>query len=153
MSDKTRALLGLALIVIGLFYNKISDFIVIPDPEPDVTIIEIDKPSQEIIKVTKPVADLVTDKDDRLKLCIFNKIFAERVVGYFDIKAQQTNDLYVQAATNYFGTTLRGKYDGYANSLTGLFKGVIGTQAHALSDGEKSELSQTFLGFAWCLNN
>ena len=118
MSDKTRALLGLALIVIGLFYNKISDFIVIPEPEPDVTIIEIDKPSQDIIKVTKPVADLVIDKDDRLKLCIFNKIFAERIVGYFDIKAQQTNDLYVQAANNYFGTTLKGKYDGYANSLT-----------------------------------
>jgi len=93
------------------------------------------------------------DKEDRLKLCIFNKIFAERVVGYFDIKAQQTNDLYVQAATNYFGTTLRGKYDGYASGLTDLFKGVMGTQAHTLSDEEKSELSETFTGFAWCLNN
>ena len=86
-------------------------------------------------------------------MCIFNKIFAERVVGYLDIKAQQTNDLYVQAATNYFGTTLRGKYDGYANGLTGLFKEVIGTQAHTLSDEEKSELGETFIGFAWCLNN
>ena len=153
MTDRTRALLGVGLIIVGLFYNKISDFIVIPEPEPDVTIIEIDKPSQEIINVTKPVADLIMDKEDRLKLCIFNKIFAERVVGYFDIKAQQTNDLYVQAATNYFGTTLRGKYDGYANGLTGLFKEVIGTQAHTLSDEEKSELSETFIGFAWCLNN
>ena len=89
MTDKTRALLGMGLIIIGLFYNKISDFIVIPDPDPDVTIIEIDKPSQDIINVTEPVADLVIDKEDRLKLCIFNKIFAERIVVYLDIKSQQ----------------------------------------------------------------
>ena len=93
MTDKTRALLGVGLIIIGLFYNKISDFIVIPEPEPDVTIIEIDKPSQDIINVTKPVADLVINKEDRLKLCIFNKIFAERVVGYLDIKAQHPDQI------------------------------------------------------------
>lgn len=152
MTDKTRAILGVVLMIIGLFYNKISDFIVIPEPDPDVTIVEIDKPSQDIIEVTKPVADLVIDEEDRLKLCIFNKIFAERIVVYLDIKSQQVNDLYVQAATNYFGTTLRGKYDGYADGLTGLFKRVIGTQAHVLSDGEKSGLNNVFLGFAWCLN-
>ena len=153
MTDKTRAILGLGLILVGLFYNKISEIIVLPDPEPDVTIVEIDKPNEDIIDATKPVADLVIDKEDRLSLCIFNKIFAERIVGYFNIEAQEVNDLYVQAATNHFGTTLKGKYNGYSTGLTALFKEDIGTQAHTLSDEEKAELSTTFLGLAWCLNN
>ena len=153
MTDKTRAILGLGLILVGLFYYKISEIIVLPDPEPDVTIVEIDKPSEDIIDATKPVADLVIDKEDRLSLCIFNKIFSERIVGYFNIEAQEVNDLYVQAATNNFGTTLKGKYNGYSTGLTPLFKEDIGTQAHTLSDEEKAELSTTFLGLAWCLNN
>lgn len=153
MGNKIRGLLGLVLIVISLFYNKIPDLIPRPIPQPDVTVIEIDKPSQEIISVTKPIGDLVTDKNDRLKLCCFNKIFADRVVGYLDVKAQQINDVYVQAAKTYFGTTLHSKYDGFSTGLTDLLRRGMGTQQHVLSDEEKSEVSKTFLGFAWCLNN
>ena len=153
MTDKTRAILGLGLILVGLFYNKISEIIVLPDPEPDVTIVEIDKPSEDIIDATKPVADLVIDKEDRLSLCIFNKIFAERIVGYFNIKAQQVNDLYVQAARNHFGTTLQAKYDGFSIGLTNLLKRGVGSQQHVLSPEEQNELHETFLGLAWSLNN
>ena len=153
MSDKTRALLGLMLIIISLFYDKIPDLIPKPGPGPDAPIIDINEPSQEIISVTRPIADLVTDENDRLKLCCFNKVFADRVGGYLGIKAQQANDLYVQAAKNYFSTTLQEKYDGLSEGLTSLFKREIDTQEHTLSDEERSKLSKTFLGLAWCLNN
>lgn len=153
MTDKTRAILGLGLILVGLFYNKISEIIVLPEPEPNTPVIEIDKPTEEVISVTKPVANLITDEDDRLNLCIFNKIFAERVVGYFDIKAQQVNDLYVQAARNHFGTTLQAKYDGFSIGLTNLLKRGVGSQQHVLSPEEQNELHETFLGLAWSLNN
>ena len=153
MTDKTRAILGFALILVGLFYNKISEVIVLPEPEPDVPVIEIDKPTEEVISVTKPVSDLVRNKDDRLNLCIFNKIFAERVVGYLDIKAQQVNNLYVQAARNHFGTTLQAKYNGFSVGLTNLLKRGVGSQQHVLSTEEKDELHETFLGLAWSLNN
>ena len=153
MTDKTRAILGLVLMLVGLFYNKISEIIVLPEPEPVTPIIEIEKPTEEVIAVTNPVANLVTDQDDRLNLCVFNKIFAERVVGYLDIKAQQVNNLYVQAARNHFGTTLQAKYDGLSVGLTNLLKRGVGSQQHILSPEERDELHETFLGLAWCLNN
>ena len=156
MSDKTRALLGLVLIIAALFFGgnpNVPPEPKPPKPEPNIPIINIDKPSEEIISVTKPVADLVTDANDRLRLCCFNKVFSDRIQNYPAIKGQQTNDLYVRAAKNYFGDDLQGKYDGFSAGVTGFFKRDIGTKNNPLSDEQKAALSKTFSGFAWCLNN
>lgn len=153
MSEKARTLIGLVLVAIGVFYNQISNFIITPEPRPNVVVIQIDQPSQEIISVAGPIANLVTDQHDRLKLCYFNKIFADRVANYSDVKAQQVNDIYVHAGKTCFNTSLKDKYNGFSVGLESLFKKGMGTQQHVLSDKEKAKVNKIFLGFAWCLNN
>ena len=107
---RLRTIIGLAVIIIGLFWVQIQERIpdIVPDNTPSV-VITIDEPSQEIKEKVSSIADLVTDEKDRLNLCIFNKVFAERV-GSYDADAQQINDVYTEAAKIFFGETLKGKY-------------------------------------------
>ena len=109
------------------------------------------KRDQEIKEKVSSIADLVTDEKDRLNLCIFNKVFAERVKGY-NTDAQQINDVYTEAAKIFFGETLRGKYEGYSSGVIKLMSDVVGNENHTLTQEEKDKLSNIFNGLAWCLN-
>ena len=149
---RLRTIIGLAVIIIGLFWVQIQERIpdIVPDNTPSVAI-TIDEPSQEIKEKVSSIADLVTDEKDRLNLCIFNKVFAERV-GSYDADAQQINDVYTEAAKIFFGETLKGKYEGYGSGVTDLMSDVVGDENHKLTKEEKDELSNIFNGLAWHLN-
>tara|TARA_R110000824_G_scaffold9932_9_gene44131 strand:+ start:2559 stop:3014 length:456 start_codon:yes stop_codon:yes gene_type:complete len=149
---RLRTIIGLAVIIIGLFWVQIQERIpdIVPDNTPSV-VITIDEPSQEIKEKVSSIADLVTDEKDRLNLCIFNKVFAERV-GSYDADAQQINDVYTEAAKIFFGETLKGKYEGYGSGVTDLMSDVVGDENHKLTKEEKDELSNIFNGLAWHLN-
>jgi hypothetical protein len=148
-----RVFIGLAIVLVGLFLpqiqERIPDILVKPDTAP---VIQIAEPNQEIINKVSSVALLVTDDMDRVKLAIFNDLFSDRVLDY-EGDSQQINDVYTQAGKNIFGTSMRGKYAGYASGVTGLFKDVLGTENHQLSESEKIQLSNYFRGLAWCLVN
>ena len=148
-----RALIGLAFVLVGLFLpqiqERIPDVLVKPKPAP---IIQIAEPNQKVIEKVSSVASLVTDDKDRVELAIFNDIFANRILDY-DADSQQINDVYTEAARNVFGSSMKGKYQGYSTGITGLFKEVLGTKNHQLSEEEKSKLSAYFRGLAWCLIN
>jgi len=148
-----KALIGLAFVLIGLFLpqiqERIPDILVKPEPAP---IIQIAQPDKKIIDKVSSIAALVTDDMDRVKLAIFNDIFSNRILDY-DADSQQINDVYTEAARNIFGTSMRGKYQGYADGITKLFKEVLGNQNHQVSDVEKGQLSVYFRGLAWCLIN
>mgnify|MGYP003120470515 FL=1 len=147
-----RTIIGLVVIVVGLFWVQIQEGI--PDIVPNDNIpvvITIDEPSQEIKEKVSSIADLVTDEKDRFNLCIFNKVFAERVKDY-DADAQQINDVYTEAAKCFFGETLKGKYEGYGSKVTKLMSDILGTENHTLTQKEKDDLSNVFNGLAWSLN-
>ena len=148
-----RALIGLVFVLVGLFLpqiqERIPDVLVKPKPAP---IIQIAEPNQKVIEKVSSVASLVTDDKDRVELAIFNDIFANRILDY-DADSQQINDVYTEAARNVFGSSMQGKYKGYSAGLTSLFKEVLGTKNHQLSEEEKSKLSAYFRGLAWCLIN
>jgi len=149
---RLRTIIGLAVIVVGIFWVQIQEGI--PDIVPNDNIpvvITIDEPSQEIKEKVSSIADLVTDEKDRLNLCIFNKIFAERVKDY-EADAQQINDVYTEAAKCFFGETLRGKYEGYGSKVTKLMSDILGNENHTITQKEKDELSNVFNGLAWSLN-
>jgi hypothetical protein len=153
MSNTTRAVLGLALVLLGLFWGDIKDRVptIIPSPEPTPTIV-IEEPSDEVINRVKPIADLVTGDEDRIKLAIFNNIFSQRCIGW-KADAQQFNDIYVMAGKNVYGDSMRGKYNGYGQGLNGLFKSTLGVENHDVTSKEKEALSEDFRGLAYSLAN
>tara|TARA_R110002020_G_scaffold71388_3_gene184426 strand:+ start:340 stop:786 length:447 start_codon:yes stop_codon:yes gene_type:complete len=148
MANRIRLVIGICVILASLFWNKLENVVpVLPDNN-----ITIEKPEESMIEGWDSVADSITDPQDRLKLCIFNKSFAERVEKY-DASAQQINDVYVQAAKNLFESRLRGKYELLGPATKSAMVSILGDEDHQATEKEKSELSEKFMAFAWCLNN
>jgi len=153
MSNNTKLFLGLACVIIGLFWNDIKERLpdidnIIPNPTPVVDIVEPDEVT--LIKVT-PIAERVTDPEDRIRLAIFNDVFSKRCTSY-KADAQQFNDIYVEAGKNVFGESLKGKYEGYGQDLNGLLESTLGTENHTVTEGEKVKLSKDFNGLAFALS-
>jgi len=150
MNNRTRVIVGLFLVLIGFFWNNIINAIPKIDNKP-VQVVKIDKPEQQILDKTEPIAKLVTDKNDKLNLCLFNDVFSKRLVSY-KTDAQKMNDVYVEAGKNFFGDSIKGKYEGFSKSLDDLFISVLGVENHEVTENEKSTLSKTFSGLAYCLS-
>lgn len=150
-----KTLIGLAFVLVGLFLpqiqERIPDIFVVPDKTP-VAVIDIAEPNDVVLEKVSSIAALVTDDMDRVRLAIFNDIFSKRVLEY-DTDSQQLNDVYTEAARNVFGNSMKGRYEGYAAGITSLFKDVLGTKNHQVSDIEKGQLSSYFKGLAWSLVN
>ncbi len=151
MTKKTRAIIGICLILIGFFWDSIKNSI--PNiPAPNIPILNIPRPDLDTLENVSSIANLVTDKDDGLRLAIFNMVFSERVKDW-NCNSQQINDIYVLAAQNEFGTSLAGKYDGYAEGIEELFKDSLGTKNASVTENQKQNLSIDFNGLAYSLAN
>ena len=146
---KIAVALGLLWFV---FYGSIPSIInPIPDEIDEVgAIINIDKPSDEIIQQVKPVADLVSETEDKAKIALFNYEFANRVTNY-NTDVQQLNDLYTDAASRFFEDTLKGKYENLPVELKKLFSSVTTDDNHVLSQEEKQKIKELFTGLSWAL--
>ena len=71
----------------------------------------------------------------------------------YEAKAQQVNDIYVFAAKDLFGETLKGKYQELGPAVREAMVSVLGEENHDIVEPEKFDLSKKFMAFAWCLNN
>lgn len=149
-SSTIRTILGLCIVLFGIFLPQIQERIpdLVPETKPSIEIVE---PSQEIKEKTSSIAAKVTDPKDRLDLCIFNKTFSERVLGY-DADVQQLNDVYTEAGKILFQESLKGKYDGYGAGVISLISEITGKENHNLTPNEKRQISEVFSGLAWNLS-
>ena len=150
-SSTIRTLLGLLLILIGLFLPQIQERIPDFTPNTPSPSIAIEEPTQEIKDKTLKVSEKVTDNKDRLELCVFNKVFSERVLGY-DADVQQVNDIYTESGKILFKDSLKGKYDGYGAGVISLISEITGNENHELTQQEKQQISEVFSGLAWNLS-
>lgn len=136
-----------------VFYGSVPsiDINPIPDEIDQVqTIINIDKPSDEIIEKVRPIANLVTDTEDRAKLALFNYEFANRVTRY-ETDVQQLNDVYTDAGMRFFENTLKGKYENLPSQLQKLFSSITTDDNKVLNQEEKQKLKELFTGLSWAL--
>lgn len=136
-----RLIIGLIIIAFALYS---------PSPKIEVNLLNIDKPTPDIIEAVDPLSKLITDPTDRAKIAIFNHVFSSRVKTY-DTDLQQLNDVYVNAASNFFGDTIVDKYKNLDSMIVSLIEKSTGTENHKLTDEEKQKLSVNFMGLAWSL--
>ena len=141
------------LLLLFVFFGSVPKIDLAPTPDQidEVgSIIELQQPSEDIIGKVKPVANLVTDVEDRAKLALFNYEFAQRVPGY-DTDVQKLNDLYVNSAEKFFASSLKSKYGNLSEEVEKLFETVTSEDNHNLDDSEKQSLKELFLGLSWLL--
>ena len=141
-----RMWLGLAFIVIGLFGNQILEALAQP-VSPKVDIELVSPMTDETEQLVKPVADKVTESEDKTRLAIFNDVFSKRVTSY-DCDAQQMGDVYIKATENVFDGSLKGKYIGYGDGIIKIFQSTVGVDNHRLNNNEKAEVSKNFNALA-----
>ena len=67
--------------------------------------------------------------------------------------AQEVNDIYVFAAKEAFKDSLKGKYENLSKATKDAMVSILGEENHNVIETEKIDLSKTFMGFAWSLNN
>ena len=149
MKTRLSLLLAILLILCGVFWESIKDIVPTIPNTPQVVI---EKPEESIINQWFEVSKSIDDENDRLFLCLFNKEFAERVLNY-DVSAQDVNDVYVFAAKEVFGDSLKGKYEELSKATKDAMVSILGEENHEVIETEKIDLSKTFMGFAWSLNN
>lgn len=145
---------ALLLIAYGAFGGGLLDWLdnpsPNPSPEPQVSILNIEKPTDDIINRVKIFSDIITDPTDRAKIAIFNYEFSGRLISY-ETDLQQLNDVYVLAGKKFFQNAMVGKYKALPGMITSLIQEVTGDENHVLSEQEKQKLNQYFLGIAWVL--
>tara|TARA_Y100000361_G_C10942590_1_gene229515 strand:+ start:78 stop:527 length:450 start_codon:yes stop_codon:yes gene_type:complete len=149
MKTRLSLVLAILLILCGVFWESIKDIVPTIPNTPQVVI---EKPEESIINQWFEVSKSIDDENDRLFLCLFNKEFAERVLNY-DVSAQDVNDVYVFAAKEVFGDSLKGKYEELSKATKDAMVSILGEENHEVIETEKIDLSKTFMGFAWSLNN
>lgn len=142
-----RSLIGIVCIVSAIALKAG------PNKKLDTNIdLNIPKPSQQVISIVEPIANIVLNKSDRVKLALFNKEFATRLPAY-DSDLQQLNDVYVLAALYSFENSMQGKYEDLDTKLVSLIRSVTSDENHKLTNEEKSKISEYFLGLSFLLNN
>jgi hypothetical protein len=124
------------------------------DKTNQVTIV-LEKPADNYIKETAPVARLITNKEDRLDLCLINLEFSNRMNSYLNrnVNSQHINDIYVGVNREFFNTRLRNKYDGLSGSLLNLISKTVGSDVRNLTAKDLEELNRYFLALSWNLEN
>lgn len=142
--------IAIVLILFGVVLSVQNLQNTVIDDDEKIVVLDIKEPSQEILKLVKPISNLVTDPTDKAKLAIFNQEFANRIKNY-NSDNQQTNDVYVLAAGYFFKDSIHDKYQGLDTKIVELLESSIGSDNHILTENEKIDISNKFLGLAWSL--
>ena len=145
-------LIAVACIVYGLFGNSLFDILDTPVPViPLAPAVEVNTPSDELASLVKPMAEEITDTEDRVELALYFLELSKRVAGYDGVSLQQFNDIFVRAAGEVFSTRLNGKYDDLDVNVTKIVVEVTGVKNHTLTLEECKALAARFEAFAWAL--
>lgn len=142
----------IALVLIGIALSgSIKNILPVVKPKPDVAILNIDKPTDRIIELVSKVSSLITDPTDRAKVAIYSQEFSNRIKNY-DVQLQQVNDILSISATEFFQGSIKDKYEGLDDGIINLISSACGgDENHKLTQEEKNEVSERFLGLAWSL--
>ena len=146
MKDNRLLLLGVIMVLLALSIGRAA-----PDNDGRLDI-SIPEPSSNVSEKIKNISNIVTETEDRNKLCAFNKVFADRLMSY-NATQQELNDVYVLAAKKYFGKSLDNKYEGLDILIKNAMLDVVGDDVHNIGPEEKKELQENFYAIAWYLNN
>lgn len=149
MNKKFANIIAVLAIIIAIFPAIKLPILPLPTPQPSINL-DVSKPDQDILNKVNAINLIVTNREDRIKLAVFNYCFSKRLKGY-NTDTQKLNDIYVKAAAYYFGETMKDKYNNLDVELTKMFVDILGDKNHILSEDEKVQLHNTFGGLAWSL--
>ena len=110
-------------------------------------------PEDSLLEMTLPVANLVSDKQDKATLALFNNEFADRILLYPEkMNTQELQNVYALAGASLYEKSLSSKYENLGKKLESLIADVVGHEEHMLSLEEAEKLSKIFKALSWNLS-
>ena len=150
MNSAMFRIIGIVFIISGLFIDDIVKSLTFVN-EVEIIQLGLSQPTDEISSSVSEISDIITDTEDRLAMAIFNKVCIDRINNWPEFNQQDFNDIYVGAAKNFFGDSMKDKYEGLDKFLIKVMIDITGDDIHNLSISERQELINKFNGIAWHL--
>jgi len=148
---KFRLLIGLALVLIGLFGESLWESakkINWPEPEVPVTIVE---PSMELKTLVQPIVDEDISSEDAALMSAFFEELASVVANdtQFIQNTGQFRVFNVTAGGLNFNKQLKDKYENLGENIDAAIMEAMGKENVPMDDEKRSGLAEVLMAIAW----
>lgn len=154
--NKTKLVIGLALLVVGFFYEDLPFRKSIVVNNEYNTYLSLEKPSDEVLNEIKDIKNIVSGPDqvfDRELIAIFNNEMGKRISKYENVNTLSFENYYYDAGKMYFEGRIAKKYNGLGDKLYKIILSTLGENESVISKEEFGKLSEKMRGIAWVLLN
>lgn len=153
-----RRYLGLAVVVLGLFWPQIETYIKnrMTNSVDYNTILELKKPSDDDYKSVSAIKKVMTgpdQKEDREKMAVFHNELAKRSANYPEYTTNQFEGLYYDASKEFFEGKINGKYQNLGDEIYNLILATLGENEGIVSKEESEKLAEKMRAMSYVLLN
>lgn len=156
---KPRLYLGIALVLIGFFWDSIPtiniDKSVIPSTN-YTELLDLKKPSDKLYEELKDIKSIVSGPDevfDRELIAIFNNEVGKRLPSYENINSISFENFYVESAKLTFNNRISNKYKSLGDRMYKIILSTLGENESIITKEEQIALSEKMRAIAWILLN
>ena len=151
MSDNTKLTLAIALVIIGLFGEKVAQLVKDNVEIVDETVSLVDEPSLENKELVKPITEMdIAPQDSELISSFYLEL--SDVINKDDSIIQYTEqfrNLNTFAGVLHFNTSLLGKYENLGEKIDSAIANAIGKQNVAMDEDKREDLVEILNAVAW----
>lgn len=151
MSDNTRLTLAIALVIIGLFGEKVAQLVKDNVEIVDETVSLVDEPSLENKELVKPITEIDIEPQDSELISSFYLELSD-VINKDDSIIQYTEqfrNLNTFAGVLHFNTSLLGKYENLGEKIDSAIANAIGKQNVTMDEDKREDLVEILNAVAW----
>ena len=156
---KPRLYLGIALILSGFFWDRIStiDISKIKSSSTDYSkLLDLKKPNDTLYDELKDIKSIVSGPDevfDREIIAIFHNEMGKRLPQYKNVSSISFENFYVESAKLTFNNKLSNKYRSLGDKMYKIILSTLGENESIITKQEQLVLSEKMRAIAWILLN
>jgi len=151
MSDNTKLTLAIALVIIGLFGEKVAQLVKDNVEIVDETVSLVDEPSLENKELVKRITEMdIAPQDSELISSFYLELSDvmnkdDSIIQY----TEQFRNLNTFAGVLHFNTSLLGKYENLGEKIDSAIANAIGKQNVAMDEDKREDLVEILNAVAW----
>lgn len=154
MSDNTRIIAALILVVVAVFGEKVVNLVKDGVEIVDETVYTITEPSLENKELVKPITEADITPEDAKLISAFYLELAD-VINKDDTIIESTGqfrNLNTFAGILHFNSALLGKYESLGENIDTAIAEAIGKQSVTMDDDKRQDLVEILNAVAWSVN-
>lgn len=154
-----RLYLGIGLVVIGFFWDNISNVNVSKPKNPTTDyskMLDLKKPSDQLYNELKDIKSIVSGPDevfDREIIAIFHNEVGKRLPTYENVASISFENFYVDSAKLTFNSRLNNKYKALGDRMYKIILSTLGENESIITKEEQLALSDKMRAISWILLN